>query len=364
MKTKSIIFTVTNDLVTDQRMHRICTTMSETGYEVTLVGRQLKDSEPFDGESYQTLRLQCIFQSGPLFYLEFNLRLFFLLHRRSPGMIGSVDMDTLWSGWLASRNRSTRLVYDAHEYFSESPELEGRHFKKRIWQWSERFLIPRVDLCYTVSESIARVFHDSFGIAVSTVRNMPVSTAISTPDLAVDDYMLYQGALNAGRGLEQLIACMEDSPIPLYLAGEGDLNEILKALVANKSLTNVRFLGRLEPEELRQVTVNARFGLNLLEDMGLSYRYSLANKFFDYIMAGIPQICIGFQEYKRANEDFEVAVLVESLDKTTILRAIRELVDDAETYERLKRNTRQARKVYNWESESKKLLALYAELND
>ena len=75
---KRIYFTVTNDLTYDQRMHRICTSLAENGYDVTLVGFIKKDSVPLKKEKFRQKRLSCLFKKGKLFYAEYNTRLFFL----------------------------------------------------------------------------------------------------------------------------------------------------------------------------------------------------------------------------------------------------------------------------------------------
>ena len=61
-----IIVSVTNDLVSDQRVHKVCLTLQEIGLDVLLVGRRLKGSEEVQ-RSYQTYRMKLLFNSGPLF---------------------------------------------------------------------------------------------------------------------------------------------------------------------------------------------------------------------------------------------------------------------------------------------------------
>ena len=79
MALTTIYFTVTNDLTYDQRMNRICTSLAAHGYNVVLVGRRRKQSQPLRKEKYQQKRLRCWFQKGKVFYAEYNFRLFFYL---------------------------------------------------------------------------------------------------------------------------------------------------------------------------------------------------------------------------------------------------------------------------------------------
>ncbi|MEO5907042.1 MAG: glycosyltransferase, partial [Saprospiraceae bacterium] len=72
---KHIILAVTNDLTFDRRMSRICSALADAGARVTLVGRLLKNSIPFSSPKFRGVRLKCIFNKGPLFYLEYNMRL-------------------------------------------------------------------------------------------------------------------------------------------------------------------------------------------------------------------------------------------------------------------------------------------------
>jgi glycosyltransferase involved in cell wall biosynthesis len=117
----------------------------------------------------------------------------------------------------------------------------------------------------------------------------------------------------------------------------------------------VKFLGFILPEELPYFTQKASITCNLLEHRGESYYYSLANKFFDYIHAGIPQVCANFPEYEAINKEYEVAILVPS-EVEAIAKAINNLLEDKELQIRLQNNCILASQVYNLQNESQKLI--------
>lgn len=128
---KKIICTVTTDLVFDQRMRRICTSLSSAGYEVLLVGRKKKKSPELTNEKHSQHRIECWFEKGPLFYLEFNIRLFLYLINHKTDAVSSIDLDTILAGRLACLVKGYKQTYDAHEYFTEMEELADRKLVKK-----------------------------------------------------------------------------------------------------------------------------------------------------------------------------------------------------------------------------------------
>ena len=103
-------------------------------------------------------------------------------------------------------------------------------------------------------------------------------------------------------------------------------------------------------------------GINLVEPEGLNQYFSLANKFFDYIHAGLPQVTMNFPEYAAINRIFEVAILVNDLQPQTIADAMNRLLEDQDLYLRLKNNCAAAKMELNWEKEEQKLLSFYRQV--
>lgn len=366
--TKRIICTVTNDLSYDQRMIRICESLARQGYEVLLVGRQLAASIPLQDRVFDQHRISCHFQEGKLFYLEYNWRLFLFLLRQPFDRICAVDLDTLVPAFLVSSIRSKTCIYDAHEYFTEVPEVVDRPFTKAVWSFVARWIIPRLKYAYTVGPRLAEIFEERYGIPFATIRNLPLrqSEHILPPDPQQDKIILYQGRLNAGRGLETAIRAMHQiEGAVLWLAGEGDLSEALRQMVEHEKLGDkVRFLGYLQPAALRELTLQAHIGLNLLENKGLSYYYSLANKAFDYVQAGLPSIQMDFPEYRALQEKYQVFALLQALEVNALVQVVSELLEGSGKWEKLHRNCLTAREALCWEREEIQLAAFYQAMDD
>jgi len=373
-----IILTVTNDLAYDQRMMRICGSLAKAGHEVELVGRLRPGSPPLPEMPYRQTRLLCYFEKGKLFYIEYNLRLLIWLLFRRFDALCAIDLDTILPCLWASRLHRKPCVYDAHEYFTEVPEVARRPRIRRIWERVARYAIPRMKRCYTVGDCLAGILSERYRVPFASIRNVPSpvppnsssalgnsaelefgGTGARSPKI-----ILYQGALNEGRGLETAIEAMQEiEGAVLWLAGEGDLSANLREKVAQLGLAQkVRFLGFVLPKELPGITEQAWIGLNLLENKGLSYYYSLANKAFDYIQAGLPSVQMDFPEYRKLNEDWQVFELVAGPEVETLRQAIRKLLHDTAHYQKLQEHCRKAAATLNWEQEEQKLLALYERL--
>jgi glycosyltransferase involved in cell wall biosynthesis len=346
-------------------MQRICRSLSKAGYDVELVGRELKESVELLKESYKQKRIRCFFNKGKLFYVEFNIRLFIHLLFKQTDAICAIDLDTIAPVFTAGKLKRVKLVYDAHEYFTEVPEVVRRPMIQRIWKWIERVLVPGFDLAYTVSQGLSTLFQTHMGIEFHVIRNVPAKqTALVSKELHTNaPFILYQGALNEGRGLENLLVAMREIPIKLKLAGEGDLSELLRKQVETLKLNSkVEFLGFLPPERLKEVTLQSTIGINILEPVGKSYYYSLANKFFDYVQAGVPQVCIDFPEYRYVNNQYEVAILIKNTSSYEIKNAVERLLNDKTYYSRLQGNCADCTAHINWDTEEQKLITLYHEL--
>lgn len=358
-----IICTVTNDLSYDQRMIRICSSLAGAGYEVWLVGRELPESVPLQAEPFRQKRLACFFRNGKLFYLEFNLRLLLFLLRQPFDLICAVDLDTLVSGFLAGQIKNKICIFDAHEHFAEVPEVVDRPFTRWVWNRVAQSLIPQLRYAYTVGPQLAQLFGEKYGIPFDTIRNLPVGKLehIAPPAPGQKAIILYQGRLNTGRGLEAAILAMHQvAGAELWLAGEGDLSQNLRRTVEAEELTGtVKFLGYLRPQVLQTVTLQAHIGLNLLENKGLSYYYSLANKAFDYVQAGVPSIQMDFPEYRRLQDQYRIFALLNSLAVSDLANLLNRLIEDREYWLSLHRNCLEARKTLRWENEEKKLIAFY-----
>ncbi|GHU67145.1 glycosyl transferase [Bacteroidia bacterium] len=329
-----ITVSVTNDLVTDQRVHKVCNTLIQNGYYVKLIGRKFRKSANINRE-YNTHRMRLFFNRSFLFYAEYNVRLFFYLLFDKADIYLSNDTDTLVANYLASKIRRKSLVFDAHEMFPEMPEVIHRPLVKAVWTGIENWIFPRLKHCYTVCLSIADIYNQKYGINMQVVRNIPVSkfVKISAKDAAIPKtpntkILLYQGAVNIGRGIEWVIDAMpylEDCVF--YVVGSGDILAKLKRKVRSMQLEEkVIFTGRVPFEQLPAYTACADIGINLLENRGLNYYYSLPNRIFDFIRAHIPVLSVDFPEIRRIVAEYDIGTLIDRHEPLFLVAIIQKML--------------------------------------
>lgn len=360
----AIIFTVTNDLTYDQRMARICNSLSAAGYKVTIIGRKKMSSVSLVSSSYNQKRLFCFFERGKLFYLEYNLRLFLYLLFQKADAICAIDLDTILPCYYYSRLKKTKRILDSHEYFSQQKEIVSRPAIYKIWHRIEKSYLPHFPNGYTVSQSIADKFKELYKVGHSVIRNVPILTELKkSSSESGKRSILYQGAVNHARGLEFLIPAMKNIDANLHIYGDGNfMDDAKKMILANNLQEKVFIKGTLLPAQLHQVTATAYIGINLVEPVGLNQYFSLANKFFDFIQHELPQVTMNFPEYKKINDKFEIAVLIDTVEIELIQKAVNDLLTNEQLYNKLKANCAKARLEYNWQLEEKKLISFYKQI--
>lgn len=293
-----------------------------------------------------------------MFYAEFNLRLLLFMLRCKATLLGAVDLDTVPAVNMAARLRRKKWVFDSHEYFTETPEVCNRPLVKRMWNMVAASRVKRSTIAYTVNHSLATMLAAAYKKPFAVVRNMPLKYECQVA-ANVRPVVLYQGALNKSRGLEELILAMHTVDAECWLAGTGDLDEHLKALAKQNGLEKkVVFLGRKSPEELRQLTGQATIGYNVLQNDGLSYHHSLSNKFFDYVQAGVPSLSSPFPEYECLLAEFRVGLTC-ICKPEKISEALNTMLQNHTLMVQMREQCLLASTQWNWENEAQTLINLY-----
>lgn len=354
---KRIIVSVTNDLVTDQRVFKVCKTLGKLNFDILLIGRKFKNSPKID-RSYKTYRMRLLFNNGVLFYAEYNLRLFFKLLVSKKSVLLSNDLDTLLPNYLVSRIQNKKLVYDSHELFTEMPSVQNK-FSQKIWRLLDQWLLPKLIYFYTVCDPISKWYEKKYSVKSEVIKNLPLRKNVKFKEPS-EYYILYQGALNSGRGLIPLIKAMPfiNNHITLKIAGQGPYKDkITKAILEYNLSDRIELLGNINPIDLVPITQNAIAGVSLEEDLGLSYRYSLPNKLFDYIQAKTPVISTYLPGIKNIVETYNVGEVIKDHSPENIAKTINKLLANGKTH--YKKKLEKASKELIWENQEEDLLKIF-----
>lgn len=415
---------VYNNMVHDARVRKEARTLSEAGYDVTVVavhepGRTLRE-EQVNGfriirqsrsvlgisklEISSAIRKEPVTLPGPkppspaqgaarsraggprgllIAIVEAKIRLAVYPLRRvlvfqrfvAAGLRAKADvyhahdLNTLLMAWTASRLRRKPLVYDMHEVATDRADMKFRWWASLL----ESFLIRRATRVICTNRTRAEFTQNRYGIPSPTVlRNLPAYVEPEPSGLvherlglaAGEKIVLYQGGIQPQRGLEQLLVAARDirGGVVVFL-GSGRLKPQLVEQTAKLGLTNVvRFHDAVPVGELPEWTACACVGLQILQNTCFNHYSSLSNKLLEYLMAGVPIIASDLPEMRRVIEDTGAGVIIDTSDPRAIASAVNEILADPAGRERMSQAAKAARRTYSWETEQHILTELYAEL--
>lgn len=323
----------------------------------------------------EVLRVKTRIKSDRLYskvlqFIEWWARVFFSLRRESVDMLNCHSLSVLPLCVVLKWFHKSLLVYEPHELETETVTSKG--IRKRISKWLEYSLIGQADLVIVVSSSISEHYRLNYKLPdVPVILNVPkiqedeprgsnrkLRACFDIPDKHL--IFLYQGILDEARGIRLLLDAFTQIPLDHHLVflGFGSLVDEIKAQTLLSP--NIHFHPAVAPDKIMELTCGADVGLCLLTDNCLSYQYSLANKVFHYIHAGIPILVSShlidtgnlLEHYNCGwrvnNEVFSITDTISSIDSEAInIRYPGAL---------------QARKDFHWDHEEEKLREIYRNL--
>lgn len=370
MKKKPVVIvSVTNDLYTDQRVHKVCSFLLQQGYRVRLVGRVKKNSVDLETRAYETHRMKLLFEKGPFFYAAFNFRLFLYLLFRRADILLSNDLDTLLANYAAHRFKpNSKLVYDTHEYFTEVPELLNRKRIRSIWLGIEAWIFPKLKSVYTVNRSIADIYTEKYKVDVKVVRNIsekwiskevPSKKALGIPE--EKNLLILQGAgINIHRGAEEAVEAMNELDAVLLIVGDGDVVPQLKQRVKELNIEEkVIFFGRLPYKQMMFYTSHADIGLSLDQPTNANYQLSLPNKLFDYMHAETPILATSIPAVKAFIEEHQIGVVMNEFSVQNLVESVQDMLSNTEQLDVYRSNCKKVSALECWENECTILEEIY-----
>jgi len=175
--------------------------------------------------------------------------------------------------------------------------------------------------------------------------------------------VMYHGSVTNGRGIENLIrAVSKMSNVLAVILGNGDssytqsLSNLAKQeLVSDKIL----FHPYVPLEILWQYVGAADVGIVNIENVCLSYFYSLPNKFNEIIQSETPVIGSNFPEISRIINDYNIGLTCDPYNVDDLTAKIKEMISNKKKYANFKMNLKKAKRELCWENEKHVLMKSY-----
>lgn len=286
------------------------------------------------------------------------------------------DLNNLEVASIAARAWNARLVFDAHELFTEiaNPWIALRRGR---WRRLEHELLPRADLVITVNDLIAEELTRRHGISSPLVllncgRPQPAFDPAAPHEalrarlgLGRDrQIVLFEGLFARGRGLEYLVRAAQylAPETVVVLMGQGERKAVLERLAARVAPERVRFLPPVPQQEVFGYCASADVGVLPLQPVDRNHVLASPSKLFDYIQSGLPIVANDLPFLRRTIERHGLGLVARIDSPQTCAGALNQLLRRPAELERIRANARIAARHFTWAAESSKLIDAYAAL--
>ena len=308
-------------------------------------------------------KLKAVLMRGSIF-----LRMIFKGYKNKYDIYHSNDLNTLPQGYICSKIRFKRkqLIYDSHEVQTSRTGYDSKLHGKL-----ESFLINKIDSMIVENHTRAKYNKDLYGFYPNVIHNYPFKQEVKHMEKASlremlllpsdEKILLYQGGIQAGRGLENLVKAI---PLikegTLVFIGDGRIKPKLESMVKEMRLEGrVKFLPKVPLADLPKYTKNAYLGFQVLNNTNFNHYSASSNKLFEYMMSEVPVVACSFPEIQRVVEGEQIGLCVDSHDHESIANGVNELLERHDTWQEMSNNCYAAKEKYNWEEEKDEFLKVY-----
>ena len=380
---RHVVMLLRNPFTHDSRVEKEARSLIGAGYRVTVVADAAEGLPSRERRGrIDVRRLDRRLRRMPgVRFLVHEARLARALRALKPDVLHAHDSNALIAVGLAARSLGVPFVYDAHDLWLGRPRRERGHvyfaLNQLLYRIVEGLLVPRAAVTITVSEPIVRHLRRRYRLRrVELVPNYPEpGSAGARSELRSlvgggsighrGAVVLYLGGLMAGRGLEQLVGAIGLAPsTELAILGDGPLApDLLRRAAGVGAADRVHLLAPVAPEEVTAYAASADVGVSPIVPSCLNYRYSLPNKLFQYMAAGIPVVASDLPQVREVVDGARCGVVVDTTRPSAIARAIEQLASDpAEARAMGTRGRAAVEERYHWAAAGAVLVRAYAGL--
>ena len=284
------------------------------------------------------------------------------------------DLETLLPAIVVAKLCRRKVVYDAHELTSE--QGNPRSLRKRIERRLERLLLPFVDHLVTPNASRAAIYAGR-----SRLRSRPIVVRNCSPTISVPRtnllrerlgleartrIVVYHGALIEGRALDNLVISAGDfdNDIALVLIGAQTayFREVLEPLASSVGLrSRVYFIPFIDADRVLDYVASADLGVVIYKNINLNNYLCAPTKLYEYLMIGLPVAVSSFPEMLHLLDELPVGLAFDPDSPSSIAGAVNQFFRiRCGRNHQIEEALASARRQFNWERESQKLLEIFA----
>ncbi|MGC8927804.1 MAG: glycosyltransferase [Myxococcota bacterium] len=288
------------------------------------------------------------------------------------------DLPVLKPAILLSAIRDIPLIYDAHELY---PSQKVLPFRLRLRSFlNERLYIKYADYVITVNEFIADIMKRRYRVRdIGVIMNC--AKPLKNQDLNEyrgllrerlklkegDKIVLFQGWISQERNLDNIVRAFKytGENIKLVLIGYGPYESKLREIVRRERLKKrVFFVGEVPSDEILKYSVGADIGIIPYEPIDENHKYCSPNKFFEFILCGLPVISNELPFFMSMNKKYGAVITADMKRPYELAKVIKSVFADEDRMNRLRDGAIKASLELNWSVEEKKLYDIYEKVSD
>lgn len=295
---------------------------------------------------------------GPFRYLRHAKRM-------GAGLIICHQEVATWAG-TKLLDMGQKVAFDLEDWYSADLLPDARKKRPiRLLEHAEGTALKRGLYCTTTSRSLAKrlaevhscpqpqVIYNVFTVAEGGMSDK------SDPKHPLKLFWFSQ-TVGPGRGIERIMNWLMafNSSHELHLLGQISQRykeELLSLMPAHHRLF---FHALVNEKDLAQRISNFDIGLALELSEPESRNYTITNKFFQYLEAGLPVIATETAGQKEIFEEFTPGIMLPQNPSAGDIQALENWLNDPAKLAKAKQEAKRCILAYSWENESVKLLQL------
>ncbi len=379
---KRVVLLRSNPVSPDPPVEKIADTLLSNGYEVIVVGWdrgssiiEKEEKLAFEHRWVRIIRLgiPAIFDGGikknfkPLLKFQHRLKKWLKEHKDEYDIIHAFDFDTGFIASKIARKYNKSLVYHILDFYIDSHRIPTRYLCTKIKR-TELSIINSAKATIICTEKRREQILGSSPRKLEVIHNTPKAVRIINNNIIKNTQsnklkIVYVGILAGSRFLREIIKFVEnDERFEFHIGGFGIMEAEIAA--AEKRCNRIVYYGKLPYDKTLALEKSCDIMMAIYDPSVPNHKYAAPNKFYESLMLGKPVIMAcntGFDDIIKENH---IGCLIEFNEKS-LSEGINKLVSQKKDWILMSERMKQLyNEQYSWSEMERRIVVLYAGLND